>query len=82
MKEFKWERFGDKYYYYETQTGKIHGLVSKIALAEIWFSVVYTGELSFTVQDEKHLGQYITLEHAKEAAQRFWDIQNRTLLEQ
>jgi hypothetical protein len=82
MKEFKWERFGDKYYYYEMQTGKIHGLVSKIALAEIWFSVVYTGELSFTVQDEKHLGQYITLEHAKEAAQRFWDIQNRTLLEQ
>jgi hypothetical protein len=54
MKEFKWERFGDKYYYYETQTGKIHGLVSKIALAEIWFSVVYKGELSFKVKDEKN----------------------------
>jgi hypothetical protein len=81
MREFKWERFGDKYYYYEIHTGKICGLVSKIALAEIWFGVVYTGEVSFTVQDEKHLGQYITLEHAKDAAQRFWDVQSRTLLE-
>lgn len=82
MREFKWERFGDKYYYYEMQTGKIHGLVSKISLAEIWFGVVYTGDVSFTINDEKHLGQYITLDHAKEAAQRFWDIQNRTLIEE
>jgi hypothetical protein len=28
------------------------------------------------------LGKYISLEFAKDAAQRFWDIQNRTLLEQ
>jgi hypothetical protein len=82
MREFKWERFGDKYYYYEMQTGKIHGLVSKIVLTEIWFGVVYTGDVSFTINDEKHLGQYITLDHAKEAAQRYWDIQNRTLIEE
>jgi hypothetical protein len=82
MKEFKWERQRDDYYYYETDTGKIRALVSKIALSEIWLSVMYVGENSYTIQDEKHLGKYISLEFAKEAAQRFWDIQNRTLLEQ
>jgi hypothetical protein len=56
--------------------------VNKIALQEIWISLVYTGELSFTIHDEKHLGQYISLDYAKEATQRFWDIQNRTLIEQ
>jgi hypothetical protein len=81
MKEFKWERFGDKYYYYDNMTGKIVGAVNKIALQEVWISVVYTGEYSFTINDEKHLGQYISLDYAKEATQRFWDIQNRTLLE-
>jgi hypothetical protein len=82
MKEFKWERQRDDYYYYETDTGKIRALVSKIALSEIWLSVMYVGENSYTIQDEKHLGKYISLEFAKDAAQRFWDIQNRTLLEQ
>jgi hypothetical protein len=82
MKEFKWERHRDDYYYYETDTGKIRALVSKIALSEIWLSVMYTGDTSYTINDEKHLGKYISLEFAKEAAQRFWDIQNRTLLEQ
>ena len=43
---------------------------------------MYTGETSYAIQDEKHLGKYISLEFAKDAAQRFWDIQNRTLLEQ
>jgi hypothetical protein len=81
MKEFKWERFGDKYYFYDVQTGKIAGAVNKIALQEVWIALVYTGDLSFTIQDEKHLGQYISLDFAKEATQRFWDIQNRTLLD-
>jgi hypothetical protein len=81
MNEYKWERFGEKYYYYDMATGKIVGAVSKIALQEVWISLVYIGEYSFTVQDEKHLGQYISLDYAKNATQRFWDIQNRTLLE-
>jgi hypothetical protein len=82
MNEYKWERFGDRHYYYNVATGKVVGTVSKIALQDVWISLVYIGEYSFTVQDEKHLGQYISMEFAKEAAQRFWDIQNRTLLEQ
>jgi len=81
MNEYKWERFSDRYYYYNIATGKVVGTVSKIALQDVWISLVYIGEYTFTRDDEKHLGQYISLEFAKEAAQRFWDIQNRTLLE-
>jgi frataxin-like iron-binding protein CyaY len=81
MTEHKWERFGDKYYYYDTDTGKIVGSVSKIALQEIWIALVYTGEYTFTLQDEKHLGQYINLEFAKRAAEFFWERESRTLLE-
>jgi hypothetical protein len=81
MNEYKWERFSDRYYYYNVATGKVVGTVSKIALQDVWISLVYIGEYTFTRDDEKHLGQYISLEFAKEAAQRFWDIQNRTLLE-
>jgi hypothetical protein len=81
MNEYKWERFSDRYYYYNIATGKVVGTVSKIALQDVWISLVYLGEYTFTVQDEKHLGQYISLDFAKEATQRFWDIQNRTLLE-
>jgi hypothetical protein len=80
MREFKWERMGEKYYYHDVATGKIVGAVNKIALQEVWISVVYTGEYSFTINDEKHLGQYITVDFAKEATQRFWDIQSRTLI--
>ena len=81
MIEYKWERFSDRYYYYNVATGKVVGTVSKIALQDVWISLVYIGEYTFTRDDEKHLGQYISLEFAKEATQRFWDIQNRTLLE-
>jgi frataxin-like iron-binding protein CyaY len=55
--------------------------VSKIALQEIWIALVYTGEYTFTLQDEKHLGQYINLEFAKRAAEFFWERESRTLLE-
>jgi hypothetical protein len=80
MRQFKWERFGDVYYYFDEATGKIVGKVTKIALQEIWISVVYIGEYSFTVQDEKHLGQYINLDFAKRAAQFYWEREERTLL--
>ena len=68
MNEYKWERFGDRYYYYNVATGKVVGTVSKIALQDVWISLVYIGEYTFTRDDEKHLGQYISMEFAKEAA--------------
>jgi hypothetical protein len=81
LQKFQWEKFGDRFYYFDVNTGKIVGFSSKIALQEIYFSIIYTGQYTFTVDDEKHLGQYISLEHAKKAVEYFWDIQNRTLLE-
>jgi hypothetical protein len=80
IKEFKWDRYGDKYYYYDVETGKIVGSVNKIALQEVWIALVYIGEYTFTINDEKHLGQYINLEFAKRAAEFFWDRESRTLL--
>lgn len=80
-KIFEWKSVSDRYYYYDANTGKIVALASKIALQEIFFSVVYTGNMSFTINDEKHLGQYVSLEHAKKAAEAYWNIQNKTLLE-
>jgi len=81
LQQFQWEKMGDRCYYFDVKTGKIVGFSSKIALQEIYISIIYTGQYTFTVDDEKHLGQYISLEHAKKAVENFWDVQNRTLLE-
>ncbi len=81
MTEYKWERYGEKYYYHNVNTGKIVGTVNKIALQEVWIGLVYVGEYTFTVQDEKHLGQYINMDFAKRAVEFFWQRESRTLLE-
>ena len=81
MIEYKWERHGDKYYYFDVATGKIVGAVSKIVFSEIWIAVVYKGQYTFTLDDEKHLGQYINLSFAEKAVEFFWDREGRTLLE-
>jgi hypothetical protein len=79
--KYDWKSVSDRYYYYDTVTGKIVGMASKIALQEVFFGIVYTGQYTFTLNDEKHLGQYISIEHAKTAIEVFWDIQYKTLLE-
>jgi len=80
MRTFKWERNGDAYFYYDEKTGKIVGRVNKLALQEIWISLIYIGEYTFTVDDEKHLGQYINLDFAKRATEFYWERESRTLL--
>ncbi|MEY3376699.1 MAG: hypothetical protein RL463_1009 [Bacteroidota bacterium] len=82
MNKYEWKSVSDKYYYYNVDTGKIVATAGKVALQEIFFSVTYTGNITFRLDDEHHLGQYISLEYAKRAAETYWDIQNRTLLEQ
>ncbi len=76
-----WKGISDRYYYYDTVTGKIVGMASKIALQEVFYGIVYTGQYTFTLDDERHLGQYISLEHAKKSIEYFWDVQSRTLIE-
>jgi len=81
MNEYDWKERGSAYYYYNVNTGKIVGTVSKLMSNDIWIGLVYVGQYTFTLDDEKHLGQYIDLSFAKDAVMHFWDIQNRTLLE-
>ena len=78
---FDWQERGSAYYYYDVNTGKIVGQVSKIVLSENWIALVNVGKYTLTLDDEKHLGQYIDLTSAKKAVVYFWDVQNRTLLE-
>lgn len=80
MTNYDWKSISDKYYYYNVQTGKVVGQAGKQALHEVFFSLVYTSDHSFTVNDERHLGQYISLEHAKKAVELYWDVQSRTLI--
>lgn len=80
MNIYDWKSISDKYYYFDTVTGKIIGQAGKQALHEVFFCVTYTGEHTFSANDEHHLGQYVSLEHAKRAVEKFWDIQNRTLI--
>ena len=77
---YAWQERGSTYYYYVVQTGKIVGTVSKIMSNDIWIGVVNTGKYTFTRDDECHLGQYISLNFAKDAVMHFWDVQNRTLI--
>lgn len=81
MNNYDWKSVSDKYYYFHTPTGRIIGNAGKQALHEVFFALAYTTDFSYTVKDEIHLGQYISLEHAKRAIEDYWDIQNRTLLE-
>jgi len=78
--KYDWKSINDKYYYYNTSTGKIVATACKIALHEVFNAIAYTGEFTFRLDDEKHLGQYISLEHAKKAAELYWDIENKTLI--
>jgi len=70
----------DRTHYFDVNTGKIVGSANKLALLEIFIAVVYTGQYTFTLDDEKHLGQYINLDFAKRAVEFFWEREGRTLL--
>jgi hypothetical protein len=81
MSKFDWKERGTASYYYNVETGKIVGQVSKVALSENWIGLVYIGKYTLTLDDEKHLGQFIDMYFAKKAVEFFWDIENRTLIE-
>jgi hypothetical protein len=72
----KWmEKEFSQWVYYDDKDGKIIGAVYKIGNATgIWGAKVYA-EL------EGVLGQYIDSDYAKTAVEYFWEVQDRTLLE-
>ena len=77
---FDWQERGSAHYYYDTDTGKVVGTVSKLMSNEIWIALVNMGKYTLTLDDEKHLGQYIDKAFAKDAVEHFWAIQSRTLI--
>jgi hypothetical protein len=78
--KYEWKERAHCWYYYNTTTGKIIGKTNKIALSDVCIALVYTGKYTFTIEDEKHLGEYIDLEFAKKAVENYWDVEYRTLL--
>ena len=80
MNKYDWKSVSDKYYYFNTTTGKIVGQAGKQALHEVFFAIIYYGDQNMALNDEKHLGQYISLEFAKRSVEIYWEIQDRTLL--
>ena len=73
----KWtEKEFSQWVYYDDEDGKIIGLVFKIGngAATIWGSKVYDEN------KEGILGQYIDSDYARKAVERYWLIQERTLL--
>jgi hypothetical protein len=78
---FAWKNIGDKYYYYNVRTGKIAGVAFKYPNHDVWVAYVHIGEYGFTQENEKHLGQYIDFDFAKQAVVYYWEMQSRTLIE-
>ena len=80
MMNYEWREKAQAWYFYEKTTGKIVGRTNKIALTDISIALIYTGIYTFTQDDERHLGQYIDTESAKNAVEFYWDRESRTML--
>jgi hypothetical protein len=80
MIDYDWKERAHAWYYYEKDTGKVAGRANKLALSDICTALVFTGVYTFTLDDERHLGQYIDIDSAKNAVEFYWDRENRTML--
>jgi len=61
-------------YYYQTHNGLIVGQVYNMAYTSIWGA-----KIPINATEEEILGQYISLEFAKEAVVDYWDGKDRTI---
>lgn len=74
---YDWKDNGNNtLYYYKISTGLVGGQVHQLAHTQVWVAKVWTNPA-----EEKHLGIYISNQHAKSAIEFFYDMQERTLLE-
>jgi hypothetical protein len=67
----------DTYYFYTIENGRIVGQVNKIAHTRIWVCKIINN-----YNDEKYIGLFISSDTAMKAVEKYWDIQEMTLLEQ
>lgn len=80
---YNWKEHEQGAYFFNEASGKVVGSTFKIANQNVLFTAkVYTGDTTYTVEDEKHLGQYVGSEYAKKAVERFWNVHDKTLIEQ
>ena len=63
-------------YYFQQETGLIVGQVHNIVHTNIWVAKIYRSHTN-----EHYLGQFISLEYAKSAIQKYFDVQSQTLIE-
>lgn len=75
-------KWNESNYYFDEETGRILGLAFKYANQEVvWCAKIYTEDVPFTLENEKHLGQFISSETARKMIEEYWLVHNRTLLE-
>ena len=65
----------DTHYYFKTDNGLIVGQTHNISHTKIYMAI------AMFANEEKFLGRFITLDHAKKAIESFWGIQELTLSE-
>ena len=69
-------------HYYRESDGKILGTVWQYVNNHIvWISKILEDEFPFTNSSEKFIGHYIDQTSACRSVERFWNIQDNTLIE-
>lgn len=70
-------------YYYRTTDGRVLGSVWQfVGNNTIWISKILSEEFPFTNNSEKFIGHFIDQESARTSVERFWLIQDNTLIEE
>ena len=64
------------HYYYRVENGLIIGQVHNVVHTQIWLA-----KIIYNYNEEKYLGQYISVEFAKNAIEYYWAMEERTLIE-
>jgi len=77
MKEKAWKDTEQNHLYlYQVKNGLIIGQVYNLAHTKVWGA-----KINVFPNEEKYLGQYVSVDFAKRATEEYWEIQERTLLE-
>jgi hypothetical protein len=74
-KEWK-DADNNTYYFFNKEDGLIVGQVHNVTHTKIWIA-----KIILNYNEDKYIGQYITCDFAKSAIERYWEIQDRTLIE-
>ncbi len=74
--KFEWKETGNSWYYFAAKDGRVVAQVHEITHTKIWLAKIIMNH-----NNEKFLGQFISLEFARMAVENFWLQQSITLLE-